>query len=74
MKFLSNFYARCGLVVTGAAVSVAAHAEPVDFTPLTAGIDWSTVIAAVMAIALSVVGVYVAIKGVKIVMGMIKSA
>lgn len=74
MKLLSNFYARAGFVVTGFAVAAAAHAEPVDFTPLTAGIDWSTVIAAVMAIALSVVGVYVAIKGVKIVMGMIKSA
>ncbi|MEN7433762.1 hypothetical protein VA599_23740 [Chromobacterium sp. TRC.1.1.SA] len=51
----------------------AAAAGP-DLTPLTSNIDFSTVITAVLAIAGLMAVVYLAIKGAKIVLGMVKSA
>lgn len=44
-----------------------------DLTPLTSAIDFSTVITAVLAIAGLLATVYLAIKGAKIVLGMLKS-
>lgn len=44
-----------------------------DLAPLTSAIDFSTVITAVLAIAGLLATVYLAIKGAKIVLGMLKS-
>ncbi|WP_368648910.1 hypothetical protein ABRY95_04750 [Castellaniella ginsengisoli] len=51
-----------------------AQATPPDFSTLTASIDFSTVIAGVMSVAAVMVGVYVAIKGAKIVLQMVRGA
>lgn len=45
-----------------------------DLTPLTSVVDFGTVITAVLAIAGLLAGVYVAIKGAKIVIGMVRGA
>jgi len=51
-----------------------AQATPPDFSTLTSAIDFSTVITGVMAVAGVMVGVYVAIKGAKIVLQMVRGA
>ena len=58
----------------GGVVAVSAHAQAsgVDYTGLTSQVDWTTTTAAVMAVAGTLVVLYMAIKGAKIVLGMIK--
>lgn len=43
-----------------------------DFTPLTSMVDFSTVVTAVLAIATLLAGVYVAIRGAKTILSMIR--
>lgn len=71
-----NKHIQRGLALVGAiAVSGSALAAGgPNLTPLTSAINFGTVITAVLAIALSVAGVYVAVKGAKIVIGMVKGA
>jgi hypothetical protein len=45
-----------------------------DLTPLTSSISMGTVITAVLAVAATMVGLYLAIKGAKTVLGMIRSS
>jgi hypothetical protein len=45
-----------------------------DFTVLTSGIDFSTVTVGILAVAATLIGVYVAIKGAKILIGMVRGA
>jgi len=69
-----NKHIQRGLALVGAIVvsgSALADTGP-DFTTLTSAISFSTVIAGVMAIALSLVGVRIAIKGATILLSMIK--
>lgn len=47
-------------------------ADPIDLSSLTSAVNFSSVITAVLAIAAILMGVYVALKGVNIVLGMIK--
>ncbi|MBK1889965.1 hypothetical protein Undi14_07935 [Undibacterium sp. 14-3-2] len=64
-----------GLALVGAiAVSGSAMAAGTgpDFSTLTSAVDFSTVITAIMAISATLMGVYIAIKGAKTVVGMIK--
>jgi len=49
-------------------------ASSVDFTSLTSSIDFSTVVTGILAVAAIMIGVYVAIKGAKILMSMIKGS
>lgn len=51
-----------------------ARADTVDFTQLTSGIDFSSVTSAVMAVGVVLMGVYVAIKGAKIILSMVRGA
>lgn len=71
-----NKYIQRGLALVGAiAVSGSALAAGgPNLTPLTSAINFGTVITAVLAIALSVAGVYIAVKGAKIVISMVKGA
>ncbi|MCD4500159.1 major capsid protein [Chromobacterium vaccinii] len=62
--------AALSTIATGA---FAAGTGP-DLTPLTSAVDFGTVITAVLAIAGLLAGVYVAIKGAKIVIGMVRGA
>ncbi len=57
-----------------AAVPALAMAAPPDLTPLTNNIDFSTVVAAVLAIAGLLATVYVAIKGAKTVLHMVRGS
>jgi hypothetical protein len=62
------------VVVGTAAVAVEAHAAGTDFSTLTSGIDFSTVTTGVLAVAATLITVYVAIKGAKILMSMVRGA
>lgn len=61
-------------LVGGLVVSVSAHAQAsgVDYTGLTSQVDWTTTTAAVMAVAGTLVVLYMAIKGAKIVLAMVR--
>lgn len=62
-------------VVMGvAAAAVQAHAAGTDFSTLTSGIDFSTVTTGILAVAATLISVYVAIKGAKILIGMVRAA
>lgn len=71
---------RVGRLLKGAAavavgvVAVSAHAQAsgVDYTGLTSQVDWTSTTAAVMAVAGTLVVLYMAIKGAKIVLAMVK--
>jgi hypothetical protein len=63
---LAGFAAVTGFVTS------AAQAAPVDVTSLTAAVDFSTVIIAILAVAAIMVGVYVAWKAAKMVIGAVK--
>ena len=69
MKLVQKF----GLVVAASVVSVAAVAAPLDLTPLTDGVDFASVGVALLAIAGALATVYVAIKGIRFVLGMLKA-
>lgn len=77
---LKQKFARLGVIAGGAATSIvlapsaSAQTTPPDFSGLTAAIDLSSVITAVMAVGAVMVGVYVAIKGAKIVLQMVRGA
>ncbi|MBM5573656.1 hypothetical protein [Deefgea sp. CFH1-16] len=65
---------KAGLLVIAAVlapVTFAAGTGP-DLTALTSAVDFGTVITALLAIAGMLAGVYITIKGAKIVIGMIK--
>lgn len=72
------------LAVRGAAfaaigVSAVAHAQVAaaaspDFSTLTSGIDFSTVTTGILAVAATLITVYVAMKGAKILMSMVRGA
>ncbi|WP_442807958.1 hypothetical protein [Trinickia soli] len=59
---------------SAAVVSSFANATGVDLTPLTGAVDFSTVTAAVLAIAGSIAAVYVVVSAAKIVIARIKAA
>jgi hypothetical protein len=63
------------LVVAAASpMAFAVDATGPDLTSLTSSISMGTVITAVLAVAATMVGLYLAIKGAKTVLGMIRSA
>ncbi|MDN2672864.1 hypothetical protein OX459_15785 [Janthinobacterium sp. SUN026] len=60
------------LVVAGMTSAVAAVAAPTDYTALTGAVDMSSVITAILAIAATLAGLFVAMRGAKTVLGMIR--
>ena len=76
MKFFNKIAAGAVAVAgfSGVANAQAAGTTAPDFTTLTSSIDMSTVSTAVLAVAAVMVGVYIAIKGAKIVLRMVRSA
>lgn len=63
-------------VVVGGVSALEAHAATTapDFSTLTSGIDFSTVTTGVLAVAATLITVYVGIKGAKILIGMVRGA
>ncbi|WP_186083332.1 hypothetical protein [Burkholderia gladioli] len=62
------------IVVGVALATVEAHAAGTDFSTLTSGIDFSTVTTGILAVAATLITVYVAIKGAKILISMVRGA
>lgn len=71
---LKNVFARAGLVAASSVVAVSAQAADLDFTPLTGAISFSSVVVAIMAVAVLLCGVHVAIAGAKFVIRMVKGS
>ena len=71
---MRNFAMKAALVAAGLGSSVAAFAAGPDLTTLTSAIDFGTVTTAVLAVGASIVGVYLAWKGAKILIGAVKGA
>jgi hypothetical protein len=69
---LKKLFAAAAVAVTAPAVFAAGEAP--DYSSLTSSLDFSTVATGAMAIGAAVIGMYAAIKGVKIVIGMVKGA
>lgn len=59
---------------TAALVPTFALAAPVDYTALTAQVDFSTTIAAILVVAGVMVGVYIAWKGAKMIISAVRGA
>ena len=76
LNILKSKLARGTAAVSGVLLAPAVFAETTapDFSALTASIDFSSVITVVMSVAAVMVGVYVAIKGSKIVLQMVRGA
>lgn len=75
MKFVS--YAKklttgAALTLVGAHSAMAADPATVDLTPLTSSFTATQIVTAVLAVAVTLMTVYVAIKAVKIVIGMVR--
>jgi hypothetical protein len=73
LEQLKKIGARSMLVGVGV-VATQAHAAGTDFSTLTSGIDFSTVTTGILAVAATLITVYVAIKGAKILIGMVRGA
>ena len=67
-------FARIAAFAVGSLVGVSSFAAGPDLTALTTAVDLTTVITAVLAIAGTLAGVYVAIKGARTVLAMIRGA
>jgi hypothetical protein len=67
MKLIARLIAVAGVVGAGSAA-----AAPVDLTSLTAAVDFSTTTTAVLAVAAALIGVYIAWKAAKLVLGAVR--
>ncbi|MFX1735091.1 hypothetical protein PXJ20_00505 [Paraburkholderia sp. A1RI_3L] len=77
MKTKLKMLAARGAALTAAGAASVAHAGVAaaagpDFSTLTSGIDFSTVTTGILAVAATLITVYVAIKGAKILMSMVR--
>jgi len=61
-----------GAVITMGAVSVSAHAAA-DYSTITAGVDWSSIGTAILALAAMIAGVYGVARGSKMLLNFIRS-
>lgn len=66
-------YSQRGLLfISGLLGASGAFAVPVDLTTVTAAVDFSTVIAAMLLVAAALAGVYIAWKGAKMILNAIR--
>ena len=68
---LSAIVAAAGV---GTAISASAAGTGPDFSSLTTGIDFSSVITGIISVASTVITVYIAMRGAKWVIGMVRGA
>lgn len=70
MKIINRFAVACLMSM----VSVAAFAQEVgaDYSTITSAADWSSVTTGVMAVAAALVGVLVAARGARVLLGFIR--
>lgn len=67
-----NIKNKLGLVVALLATSSASFAAGPDFSQISAGIDFSTAITAIVGVATALAGMYIAIAGGRAILRMIK--
>ncbi len=78
VKFIKPITAQLAVAAIGLTYGFVALAQTApnpyntDVTTLTSSINWTNIIGGVLAVAVSLMGLYAVIKGVKIIMGMIK--
>lgn len=73
MKLNKNGVVALGSLMAAAGSGLAAAAGP-DFSTITAGVDWTSVVTGVLAVAALVAAVYVAVRGAKMLLSMIRGA
>lgn len=73
MKLNKNGVVALGSLMAAAGSGLAAAAGP-DFSAITSSVDWSTIVTGILAVAALAAAVYVAVRGAKMLLGMIKSA
>jgi hypothetical protein len=66
--------AGVGVVVVGSVPMMAHAAGGPDYTALTSGVDFTSTIAAVLAVAALLVSLFLAVRGAKIVIGMVRGS
>lgn len=75
---MQNFRVLARSIGPAAAVGVLttqqAFAAGADYSTITAAVDWTSVVTGVLAVAALVAAVYVAVKGAKMLLGMIRGA
>ena len=67
-----SLIAKGAVVLSPAVILTAAHAAEPDYSSITSGIDWSNVVIGLIAIGAALSTVYVAQKGVIMILGMFK--
>lgn len=73
MKINNRFGIRSVIAATlAAAVSVPALAAPPDLSAMTSAVDFSTVTTAILAVGATLIVVYIAQKGVKMLIGAVR--
>lgn len=73
-NYFRSFAARAAAVVGVVSLPVLANAAPsTDWSSLTDAIDFGTLAVGLLAAGAALVGVYLTIKGVKIIVGMVRS-
>lgn len=73
MENLKNRAAKIGTAVIAATASPLALAQT-DYSSLTTAVDWSNVGASLIAVGAAIIGIFVVMKGVKLVTRMVKGA
>lgn len=73
MKKLMNRVSLLALLMSGLGAGSAALASGPDFSSLSSAIDFETVAPVILAAGAALVTLYVIIKGVRIVLGMVRS-
>lgn len=74
MNKIARFLPRVAAVATAAVAAPAAFAAGPDFSTLTASIDFSTAVTAILGIGAALAIAYIAMKGVRLVLGALRSA
>jgi|TARA_R110002124_G_scaffold178164_1_gene346052 hypothetical protein len=73
MENLKNRAAKIGTAVIAATASPLALAQT-DYSSLTTAVDWSDVGTSLIAVGAAIIGIFVVMKGVKLVTRMVKGA
>lgn len=61
-------------VIAAATAAPQAFAVGPDYSTITAGVDWASAITGILAVAALLVGVYGAVKGARILIGMVRGS
>ena len=72
MKRISKTLVFAGSMISVAAANAQAAGTGPDLTSLTSSVDMGTTVTAILAVAATLAGLFVAIRGAKTVLGMIK--